>query len=91
MAVSYGSVTWLRGHADGKARRDAQMILNHTGAIECLVGAARVASFHCRQSSAMMRHADDVTLDPPGPPIAPPRQEHIPHPPGAEAVPWERR
>ena len=45
------------------------MILNRTGAIECLVGAARVASFHCRQSSAMMRHAGDVTLDPPGPPI----------------------
>ena len=91
MAVSYGSVTWLRGHADGKARRDAQLILTHTGAIECLVGAACVASFHSRQSSAMMRHADDVTLAPPGPPIAPPRQEHIPHPPGAEAVPWERR
>ena len=66
MAVSYGSVKWLRGQADGKARRDAQMILNHTGVIECLVGAARVASFHCRQPSAMMRHADDVTLDPPG-------------------------
>ena len=43
-------------------------ILNHTGMIECLVGAACVASFHCRQSSAMMRHSDDVTLDPPGPP-----------------------
>ena len=47
------------------------LILNHTGAIECLVGAARVASFHCRQSSAMMRHADDVTLDPPGTPDRP--------------------
>ena len=31
----------------------------------------RVASFHCRQSSAMMRHADDVTLDPPGTPDRP--------------------
>ena len=59
LAVSYGSVKLLRGQADGKARRDAQMILNHTGAIECLVGAARVASFHCRPSSAMMRYADD--------------------------------
>ena len=38
-------------------------ILTHTGAIACLVGAARVASFPCRPSSAMMRHADDVTLD----------------------------
>ena len=37
-----------------------------------------------------VQHADGVTLDPPVHPIDTPRQEPIPNPPGAEAVPWER-
>ena len=62
-------VAWSRGR-EGTTRRADDPEPHGCDRVSGRRG-ARVASFHCRQSSAMMRHADDVTLDPPGTPDRP--------------------